>query len=67
MSEHTRRQVAATRRGDRSLRVNRSGDWLQQPVADTLQRQTTLFVLVWRIFVKMAVHTHNASCVRLYT
>ena len=33
--EHTRRQVVATTHGDRTLRVYRSGDLLQQHVAAT--------------------------------
>ena len=50
-SVHTRRQVAATRRSDRSLHVYRSGDELQQQGEATRRSEKSLCVC-WRIFVK---------------
>ena len=50
-SVHTRRQVAATRCGDRSLNVNRSDDQLQQQGEATRRSDKSLRVY-WRIFVK---------------
>ena len=43
-SIHTRRQVAAASSGDRSLRVYRSGDYLQQHVAATHRSDKSLRV-----------------------
>ena len=48
------RQVAATRCGDISLRMHRSGDQLQQHVAATHRSDKSLRVY-WRIFVKIFV------------
>ena len=53
-SVHTRRQVAATRRGDRSLHVYWSGDQLQQQGEATRRSDKSLRVY-WRIFVKIFV------------
>ena len=50
-SVHTRRQVAATRCGGRSLNVNRSDDQLQQQGEATRRSDKSLRVY-WRIFVK---------------
>ena len=52
-SVHTRRQVA-TRRGNRSLRVYRSGEYLQQHVAATPRSDKSLRVY-WRICVKIFI------------
>ena len=51
---HTRRQVAATHCGDRSLHVYSSGDKLQQHGEATRRSNKSLRVH-WRIFVKIFV------------